>query len=250
MSVFHWDTARFLKSYDRNVDENAPCYVIIVLNQPITMKNNTFEPLWKQSLLKICADGGANRIYDAFVGSNKLSEYIPDYICGDNDSLRDDVREYYLSKGTIIINNPDQDETDLMKCIEVIRSRENDNSKYDVIALGAIGGRFDHSMSNIHYLHKLKDERRIYLLSDVNMTFLLDKGIHHIHCDSEIEGPTCGILPIGISNAIISTTGLRWNLSSACTAFGRMISTSNIIDSDEIIIETNQPLIWTVELKV
>ena len=64
-----------------------------------------------------------------------------------------------------------------MKCIEVIRSRENDNSKYEVIALGAIGGRFDHSMSNIHYLHKLKDERRMYLLSDVNMTFLLDKVI-------------------------------------------------------------------------
>jgi len=102
--------------------------------------------------------------------------YIPDYIRGDLDSLRDDVRNFFLSRGTEIQRDPDQESTDFMKCIDLISIKEEENSsKYDVLAIGAFGGRFDQTMSNIHYLYKLKDERKIYLLSDKTMTFLLDK---------------------------------------------------------------------------
>lgn len=65
-----------------------------------------------------------------------------------------------------------------MKCIDLISIKEEEeekSSKYDVLAIGASGGRFDHIMSNIHYLYKLKDERKIYLLSEKNLIFLLDK---------------------------------------------------------------------------
>jgi thiamine pyrophosphokinase len=98
MSTFYWDSARFLTRNDGNVNERALCNALVVLNQPIIEKKTVFELLWKQTSLKIYADGGANRVYDAFVGSEKLSEYIPNYICGDLDSLRDDVRDYYVAK--------------------------------------------------------------------------------------------------------------------------------------------------------
>ena len=105
-----------------------------------------------------------------------LFRYIPNYIRGDLDSLRDDVREFYQSRGTEIQYEPEQDSTDFKKCVDLISTREEGTSlKYDVLAIGALGGRFDQMMSHVHYLYKLKDERKVYLLSDKIMIFLLDK---------------------------------------------------------------------------
>ncbi|KAF0498708.1 thiamine pyrophosphokinase [Gigaspora margarita] len=138
-----------------------------------------------------------------------------------------------------------------MKCIELVRRKERESSvKHEIVALGTFGGRVDQAMSNIHYLYKLKNERRIYLLSDQNMTILLDKGKHQIHCNQAIEGPSCGIIPIGIERAIVTTTGLEWNLTNSSTSFGEMISTSNHLTNDIVMIETDSPILWTVELKI
>ena len=40
---------------------------LLILNQPIT-DFATFSRLWKHSQYRICADGGANRLHDMFVG--------------------------------------------------------------------------------------------------------------------------------------------------------------------------------------
>ena len=90
--------------------------------------------------------------------------------------MRDDVRNFYRSRGTEIQCDSGQEDTDFMKCIDLINIKEEETSlKYDILAMGAFGGRFDQTMSNIHYLYKFKDERKIYLLSEKNMTFLLNK---------------------------------------------------------------------------
>src|SRR5438132_392538 len=33
-----------------------------------------------------------------------------------------------------------------------------------------------------------------------------------IRIDHDILGPTCGLLPVGVDSALLTTTGLRWNL--------------------------------------
>ncbi|CAG8724577.1 20336_t:CDS:2 [Rhizophagus irregularis] len=218
--TFNWKFTEFLNKKDHF--KGSP-YILIILNQPIQYSNDIFHTLWENAYLRICADGGANHLYDEFKGI-----YIPHYIRGDLDSLRDDVRHFFHSQGTVIQLESGQESTDFMK---------------------SSGGRFDHIMSNIHYLYKLKDERKIYLLSEKNLIFLLDKGKHNILCDREIEGPTCGILPIGVQRAILTTTGLKWNITNVTSSFGVMISTSNILINDVITIETDVPVIWTVELQ-
>ena len=77
-----------------------------------------FLAIWSSFELIICADGGANRLYDWFGSSCdsdgcSRSDYIPSKIIGDLDSIREDVRDYYSINGCEIIQDRNQDNNDL-----------------------------------------------------------------------------------------------------------------------------------------
>lgn len=67
--------------------------------------------------------------------------------------------------------------------------------------------------------------------------------------NKSIEGPSCGLIPIGES-AQISTKGLQWNLTSQVTKFGDLISTSNnVLYEDDIEIDVlDGKVVWSIEL--
>lgn len=77
----------------------------------------------KQGAVRICADGGANRLYDC-VEPDQRPEFLPHMIKGDLDSLRADVRAYYASMGVRIVHNGSEYATDLMKCIDEVKALE------------------------------------------------------------------------------------------------------------------------------
>jgi thiamine pyrophosphokinase len=59
----------------------------------------------------------------------EMDRYLPDLIIGDLDSLRSDVRAFYESHGVPVVQQEDQDSTDLMKCIRALEEKERrDNS--------------------------------------------------------------------------------------------------------------------------
>ena len=81
-----------------------------------------------------------------------------------------------------------------------------------ILVLGALGGRFDHEMGNINVLH-IFPNINIILLSNDCLIFLLPKThTHEIHVERSIEGPHCGLIPIGMPSTSTTTTGLQWNL--------------------------------------
>lgn len=105
-----------------------------------------------------------------------------------------------------------------------------------IVALGAFGGRFDQEMSSIHALHKWKDDfDRIILLDRENAAFLLQGTSdffisHRVEAVPEIEGPTCGLIPLAGAVAKVYTAGLHWNVNGQCLKMGELISSSNYVE--------------------
>lgn len=98
---------------------------------------------------------------------------------------------------------------------------------------------------------------RLLLLSGDTVASLLPRGDWRIRVAIPFEGPTCGLVPLG-EKAIITTKGLKWDVSNWPTTFGGSISTSNCVigdksngngdDNDTVFvnISTTAPIIWTL----
>ncbi|THH26303.1 hypothetical protein EUX98_g7884 [Antrodiella citrinella] len=229
---------------------------MIILNQPFAF--GLFQRLWVSSDWRCCADGGANRLHDACLkrdGKDVRENYLPDFIKGDLDSLREDVKQYYASKGVPIIYDKDQDSTDLMKCINELSAKEEreGNDRYELIVLGGLSGRLDQTIHTLSLLYKLrKTGRRIFAVNDENVAWVLDQGEHHIEIDHALFGQTCGLLPVGVDSSVITTTGLEWNLTERESGFDGIVSTSNHLVPEEpvVYIKTSRPIWWTMELRI
>lgn len=189
--------------------------VLLILNQKITID---LISLFEKCEIIVCADGGANQLYDYFQNNNNEEsriKYLPNYIVGDFDSLRVDVQSYYSSKGSIIIPQSTQYSNDFMKCIYCIQLHyqlKNDSTWNEMIdtvnglaelwesishgyghkeeeeeitlyVLGAIGGRFDQSMQSInqmYILNKSYPNLTLFFITINDVIFLLKKGINYI----------------------------------------------------------------------
>lgn len=226
--------------------------VLLVLNY--TLPKLTPE-VWRSAKMRVCADGGANRLYDelpALLGEEPArvrAASVPDFIRGDLDSVRDEVRDFYAGLGAKVERERDQDTTDFQKCMAFIEQAfsEEEKSQLKVLVVGFRGGRLDHELSNLNTLH-LFPALRAVLLSDASLATLLPAGRHTIRPHASLEGPHCGLVPLG-APCTVTTAGLRWNLESTRMEFGALVSSSNeIVDYGGVSVETDSALLWTTDI--
>ncbi|CAZ79964.1 unnamed protein product [Tuber melanosporum] len=271
-----WMPGDFFDSSGDEGEDNQS-FALIILNQEIT-NLKLFETLYKNSKLVICADGGANRLYDAYTTEEDRFSHAPACIAGDLDSLRPDVQSYYSTLGVEILKVVDQDLTDFEKCLSWISEQskgfppiltppgdyrtveeemESGNEvkisgmqpEITVLALGGFGGRVDHSFHSINILYRTAYTHSIYLISSENITFLLPVGDNTIFTPHSVFGPTCGILPVGYGS-VMTTSGLVWDLQRQESKFGGLVSTSNRLESEVIHLHLEgAPAVFTLELR-
>ncbi|KAF1838885.1 thiamine pyrophosphokinase [Decorospora gaudefroyi] len=245
-----FDPGKFLADNKHPEISSRPADLLI-LNQPIA-HFTAFSRLWKHTGYRICADGGANRLFDMFQGdlTEQRAQYLPDIIHGDLDSLRDDVRDYYAAQGVSVSRDHDQYSTDFGKCMQKMSSRAP-SMLQDVLVLGTLGGRVDQALGLLHEMVREETKHpnlRLWLFSESSLSFILRsrKNVLRGLLDSGIFTENVGLVPI-YGPAVISTEGLEWDVKEWDTQIGGQVSTSNHVKEDEVRVETNAPILFTIE---
>ncbi|XP_023930885.1 thiamin pyrophosphokinase 1-like [Lingula anatina] len=137
--------------------------------------------LWDKAVLRACADGGANSLYDTMATSNEEDKHIPHFISGDFDSARQEVLDFYKKKGAEIHKTPDQDATDFTKCLQLVLERITSHHLQvdSIVVVGANSmSRFDHILANVDTLYQAKDltDKPVFLIAGMSMVYLLSPG--------------------------------------------------------------------------
>mgnify|MGYP001940438648 CR=1 FL=1 len=176
---------------------------------------------------------------------------LPDFIHGDLDSLRDDVRDYYQARDVPVVRDGDQYSTDFGKCMQKLSSRLPASTVRDVLVLGTLGGRVDQGLGLLHEMtrEETKHENlRLWLFSESSLTFILRSRTNVLRCLQQggVFSENVGILPI-YGPATISTEGLEWDVKDWYTRIGGQVSTSNHVKADVVRIETDAPILFTIE---
>lgn len=226
----------------------------IMIEKDKKKKDINHKPLMRESLTEVNEDrddkyssnlSGASQFFHI---SSVTSNLMPNLICGDFDSIKENVYKFYKQKSSIEIEkDTDTFTTDFDKCLNKIKSILNKNDK--ILVLGATGNRFDHTCANINTLYRNSFLNHIYLLGENNFLFLLKKGNNIIHVDRRVFNKMCGIIPLG-NTCKVTTNGLKYNLNNEHLSFCHLISTSNEIVNDKIHVFSTAPILWFSEFKV
>ncbi|CAM9453068.1 unnamed protein product [Ectocarpus sp. 6 AP-2014] len=272
------DQAAAIAAAENDRLDAGPLALVILNAQGEGESEGLLRHLWGRADLRVCADGGANRLHDSFGGGGgggggdvedrhqDRACFVPDIIVGDLDSLRPEVARFYEGLGSEIKLRDDQDHCDFEKCLVEVESRLSSPPPSaaaggsgggsgpcgaTVVGLGAFGGRFDHEMQAVSLLHAYTSRfHRLVLMGAGNVAFLLQPGLSHaVQPDSRFEGPTVGLLPVGGPCRAVTTEGLRWNLDGGGLEFGVCVSSSNRVVGDVVRVVTDAPLVWTAEFK-
>jgi len=228
----------------------------IFLNRPFDSK--VLCNLHRLSSYSIMADGAANYFHDNFSGRG-LSEIFPDAIVGDLDSIREEVADYYKDRGVNVQRCFSQDDSDLEKCLNHLMDYVDENPfqddfSYKIVITGGMGGRMDHTLNNIHIVHKFAEKYgtvhynlSVLLVDDDSVgTCILPGTTQYTKAKDFEKEKGCGIFPMIGQAANIKTKGLRWNLdeTSPPLNFKKFISSSNEFAEEMIEFETDEILFF------
>lgn len=262
MSPTEWQPAHLF------AQTQYPSYGLVILNQPIELPAAVLRHIWAQTApdCHIAADGGANQLYACTSAcTDDTYPLIPDAIVGDLDSLHPTSRAYFEARGSRFVQDTSVDQTDMHKAVQYIRQLPNGHGARDIICLGGLGGRVDQAMSILHQLYTLQgtseDSAKLHLVTSEAITFVLRKGTHRIRTRDEslplplapgvafMLGEHVGIIPLR-EPAIITTSGLTWDVTDWETSFGHQMSTSNLVRETWVTVETSKDVLFTMDFKI
>ena len=175
----------------------------------------------------MCADGGFD--YAAAAGIK------PDMLIGDFDSIKN-PRDPEIE--TLVFPS-EKDDTDTGICLQTALDR----GYKDILIIGGLGGRLDHTMSNIQLITgKSSQADRIRIKDKYNSCAVLNNSSMKF---SAAESKYISIFSMSESSTGVTTSGLKYPLKDAELTFGSTLGTSNefITSEAEIAVKSGILLI-------
>ncbi|MCT4621389.1 MAG: thiamine diphosphokinase [Marinisporobacter sp.] len=170
-------------------------------------------PLIEECDCIICADGGARHLLKM--------DIMPHMIVGDLDSIDEDAKIYFEKKNVTLCKFPKRkDYTDMELAIEYAIEKSAD----EIVFLGAIGSRMDHTLANITLLKPLEEKGIKGKIIDEHNEIMITGS------DLEIKGEigdTLSIIPLSEKVEGITLKGFEYPLKNATILMGSSIGISN-----------------------
>mgnify|MGYP001286574559 CR=1 FL=1 len=189
-------------------------HTLIIANAP-NIDLAPYRTVIEHTNLLIAADGGAAALLNI--------DITPDILIGDLDSLSDAQVAALVERGSEGRRFPrEQDQPDLG--LALLLAAERGAAQIDV--LGALGGRWDHTLANVAMLAMPElAGSRIQLLADRQTLFLVrDHAVL-----PGIRGDTISLLPLTPTVEGVTTRGLLYPLSDATLRADRARGVSNVL---------------------
>jgi len=182
------------------------------------------------------ADGGAARA--------RAWGLTVDVIVGDMDSLAEEEQAALALQGGRFIHHPRaKDETDL----ELALNYALEAGAEEIVILGALGGRLDHTLGNVLLLtlpHLAGMPTRI--VSHGQEALVIRGGD-----TGQIEGQPgdlVSLLPLGGDARAVTTQGLAWSLAGETLRFGSSRGISNEMTSSTAQVQVGEGFLLAVHL--
>lgn len=163
----------------------------------------------------IAADGAANSLH--------LLGIDPELIIGDLDSVRPLIRDQNK-----ILHIPEQSTCDYQKSLHYLK----ENNLLPAIVVGINGGYLDHILNNINIF--LETDSILYAPPLMGLV-LKNKSEHEFTLPLNTK-----ISLMGIPSAVISSTGLKWELNKSSLSFPGTNSCFNRTKNETINIKSEK----------
>ncbi|QZY57116.1 thiamine diphosphokinase [Crassaminicella profunda] len=170
-------------------------------------------PLIEECNCIICADGGARHLFKMNI--------LPHMIVGDLDSIDEDTKEYFEKENIALYKFPKKkDYTDMELAIEYALKK----GATEIVFLGAIGSRMDHTIANITLLRPLAEKGiKAKIMNEHNEIMVIENSLE---IEGEI-GDTLSIIPLSEEVVGVTLKGLEYPLEDATIPMGSSIGISN-----------------------
>lgn len=206
--------------------------VLIVSNGSIG-NYHFYKKILKEADFIICADGGAKHLFNL--------NTIPNIIVGDLDSISNEIKTYYKLKNVEFIKFPTKkNATDTELATEIALSKKPS----EIIYIGSIGNRMDHTLANILLLLRL-------IKKGVNGKIIDEKNeIYLVKDDLEVIGTHqdfLSLIPITEKVQGITLHGLEYPLNDAEIIQGSTLGISNKFSHNKAQIRLDSGLLLVIK---
>ena len=187
----------------------------------------------KDSII-VCCDSGLKHA--------KALGIVPDAIVGDFDSADDEVLEYFKPMNIPTTEFPShKDETDMELGAEAAIRMGAD----ELVLIGGIGSRMDHTMGNCNLIVRLyKEGTKAMLVNEKNKIMVTDNRIEL----TGKKGDLVSLFPVGIKAEGVTTENLEYPLEDAVLAVDiRLIAVSNVMLGEKAAVSVKNGMLYVMQ---
>lgn len=171
---------------------------------------------------------------------------MPTHIVGDFDTVSPHLLQQYQKNDNVQIVTlcPEKDATDTEVAVD-LAVIEGCNEIY---LLGATGGRFDHTLANLHMLYKLLNEGiQAYLLDKNNKIYLIKENTTLLA--QKVKSTYVSLLPFTEEVTKLTLIGFKYPLTEFHLKQGTSIGISNEIVETQAQIQFEDGVLIVIESK-